>query len=98
MASCSGVASARRVDVAECGCHVGATPFPMWRMDNATKNLSSGRVFAASRLASSLAPLADRAPDLVVKKSVFLSFSSVRLNRSPSSVSRPASSSACPDW
>ena len=72
----------------------GATPGPMWRIDNAIRKRSNGLDLACSRLASSFVPLADSRPSLVVKNGTPLSFSSVSPNRSPSSVISPASSSA----
>ena len=94
-ASCSGVAAARA------RCRRRSPPRrapPRGRCAGSTgptRNLSSGRVLASSRLVSSLRPLADSAPDLVVKNRPVASFSSVRSKRSPSSTIRPASSSAC---
>src|SRR4029450_10072987 len=58
LASWSGVALARASMSPNAAATSGATPLPMWRIDNATKNLSSGRVFAASRCATSLGALA----------------------------------------
>ncbi len=67
---------------------------PTCRMDSATRIRHSGRVRACSRLASSRVALALSVPCLTTKNGQVASCSSVRVNRSPSSATRPQSSSA----
>ncbi|SIN09935.1 Uncharacterised protein [Mycobacteroides abscessus subsp. bolletii] len=67
---------------------------PTWRIESATSTRHNGCCFALSRLSNSRAPLADRAPLLVLNRSVRSRSSAVRPNRSPSSSITPAASSA----
>jgi hypothetical protein len=67
---------------------------PTCRMDSATRIRHSGLVRACSRLASSRVALALSVPCLTTKNGHVTSCSAVSANRSPSSVTRPQSSSA----
>ena len=67
---------------------------PACRMDSATSTRHSGRVRASSSLPSSLAALTVRPPCLLTKNGTVASISSVSEKMSPSSVTRPESSSA----
>ena len=96
-ASSLGVAYARASMSPNAAATSGATPLPMCRIDNATKNLSNGRVFAASRLASSFTPFVERAPDFVEEVGLFQLVLGQAEQITPS-MSRPASSKACVDW
>ena len=62
---------------------------PTWRMDSATSTRQSGTSLRVSRLTSSFAPLAERAPSFFVKNAARCSFSSSRKKMSPSSCSSP---------
>ena len=67
---------------------------PTCRMDSATRIRHSGRVRACSRLISSRVALALSVPCLTMKNGQVSRRSAVSANRSPSSVTRPQSSSA----
>ena len=97
-ASSAAVASAIRSMSPNACARSGAVEGPTCRMLSATRNLASGRVLASSRLSSSLWPFAVKRPLVVMKNGARRSASSVRLKRSPSSISSPVSSRAAADW
>ena len=67
---------------------------PTCRIESATRIRQSGRCRASSRLPSSLTAFTVSPPCLLTKNGQLASFSSVSANTSPSSATRPLSSSA----
>ena len=93
-ASASTLASSMAVSEPNSAASARAAVGPTCRMDSATKIRHSGLVRACSRLTSSRVALALSVPCLTMKNGQVSSRSAVSANRSPSSVTRPQSSSA----
>ena len=93
-ASCSTLAAAITSSEPNSVASARAAVGPTCRMDSATRIRHSGRCRATSRLASSRPALTFSVPCLLMKNGEALSLSSVRSNKSPSSVTRWSSSSA----